>query len=83
MPTPVQVVTARAKLERVRLQCLCGVAEHFADAAAEVTPYNHTPELLSRETTDRYPPQGISLVSFSIPPLETTGSYSLNVLKFV
>jgi len=35
VPTPMQVVTARAKLERVRLQCLCGVAEHFADAAAE------------------------------------------------
>ena len=35
VPTPAQVVTARAKLERVRLQCLCGVAEHFADAAAE------------------------------------------------
>jgi hypothetical protein len=35
VPTPGQVVADRAKVERARLQCLCGAVEHFADAAAE------------------------------------------------
>jgi|AntAceMinimDraft_5_1070358.scaffolds.fasta_scaffold05516_1 hypothetical protein len=35
VPTPGQVVLDFAKVERARLQCLCGVAEHLVDVAAE------------------------------------------------
>ena len=52
VPTPAQVAADRAKVERARLQCLCGLVEHFADAAAEAVRWQRFDDAtrLSRAT---------------------------------